>query len=174
MRWKHAPRWTILFSVLDDIGLILRNTLDVLPPSVCGIFRIPHTDDGKTSTIFLKIRLQSSSPENKIIHNTSHESLNQFIMYLDTYSSENRKRKKDDSSLFIGKNQSSFFSYFHNNHTSDSFVVVSNHSCVTQFFLQKLLMLLVNFYSFLKRIKQRVHTPNKPFCFQLIKIFKID
>ena len=36
----------ILFSRLDDCGLILRTILDVLPPSVCGIFR-----SGPSSTL---------------------------------------------------------------------------------------------------------------------------
>ena len=31
--------WIILFSGFDDRGLILRNLLNVSPPSVCGIFR---------------------------------------------------------------------------------------------------------------------------------------
>ena len=36
----------IMFSGLDDHGLLLRNLLGILPPSVCGIFR-----SGPSSTL---------------------------------------------------------------------------------------------------------------------------
>ena len=53
--------------------------------------------------VFIKIRPQSSSLENKIMHNTDHESLNQFINH--------RCLSQSEDSIFLVR-VSSFLSYF--------------------------------------------------------------
>ena len=45
------------------------------------LLKMSHTDGGETLRIFLEIRPPSSSPENKIVHNTGRERLNQFINF---------------------------------------------------------------------------------------------
>jgi hypothetical protein len=45
---------------------------------------MPDVDGGETMKIFLKIRPQSSSPENKNIYNTCRESLNHFNIIIIT------------------------------------------------------------------------------------------